>query len=147
MRRGGGDKNLGANTISISMEGYLSEQTSPARIIFVSTPAVENGQLIFDNSAGVINSHSEIALHSVQTTQTTPAPGGQSVSVLCSSLSTIDRTLRHFFVTHTATHHSTTEFNNLYFRPVDTKHERIYFECSNTGIQLVHIVLLHRYRS
>ena len=131
------------------MEGYLSEQTSPARIIFVSTPAVENGQLIFDNSAGVINSHSEIALHSVETIQTTsvPVPGAQGVSVLCSCLSTTDRTLRHFFVTHTTTHHSTTEFNNLYFRPVDSNHEKIYFECSNTGIQLEHILLLHRYKS
>ena len=124
------------------MEGYLSEQTTAGGIIFLST--IENGKLIFDNSAAVINNHSEIALHSIETLQNTGFH--QDVSVFCSCLSTVDGVLRHFFVTHKRPH-TITIFDKLHFRPVGGNHQRIYFECSNTAVNLQHILLIHRYKS
>ena len=76
------------------MEGYFLEQTTASGIIFVST--IENGKLIFDNSIGVLNNHSEIALHSVETLQNTEFH--QHVTVFSNCLSTVDGVLRHFLL-------------------------------------------------
>jgi hypothetical protein len=124
------------------MEGYLSERGGSGRIIFITTKA-ENGQLVFDNSAGVIGVHSEIGLLSIETEQT---PHHQGISVLCSCLSTVDKVLRHFLVPHKRPH-DTTYFRKLHFRPVVANHERIYFGCPSTAVNLQHIVLIHRYKN
>ena len=122
----------------------LSENTvARCGVIYVSSK--ENGILFFNNLAGVVTNQCEIALYSVETSQITQFH--QQVSISCNALTTSTEdglgVLRYFFVTPAKTR-CTTNFNKLYFKPIDQTLQRIYFECPNSAISLEYIVIIHR---
>ena len=110
-------------------------------LIFVSSK--ERNILFYDNSEGIVNNFSTLALYSVETLNHTGLH--QRVSLKCNVLKTTADglgVLRHFFAP-TEKNHTTTQFNKLHFKAVEHTRQRIYFECTNEAVLLQHILLLH----